>query len=85
MSSAIRNRFTPALAMLIAAAVAVPAAGANARQTPAVSQAKAGGNVLDRSGGYYDPQRSIYVPRGNVVGHYDPQRSIYVPASTRPL
>ena len=51
-------------------------------------QARPGAVVLDRSGGYYDPQRSIYVPSGKAVdrtgGHYDPERSIYVPGTNQP-
>ena len=51
-------------------------------------QARPGAVVLDRSGGYYDPQRSIYVPSGKAIdrtgGHYDPERSIYVPGTNQP-
>jgi hypothetical protein len=85
MASAIRIRFALALVTLVAAAVTVPSVDA---KTQLGRQARPGAVVLDRSGGYYDPQRSIYVPSGKAVdrtgGHYDPERSIYVPGTNQP-
>jgi len=79
-----------ALALAVAA-IAFPAAGL-AKTEPifkeASRQAAPGAVVFDTSGGYYDPQRSIYVPSGRALasagGHYDPQRSIYVPGTKIP-
>ena len=91
MKPSIFTRLALALAALVLAAVAFPAAGLG-KSMPIFKQvsrqAAPGAKAFDGSGGYYDPQRSIYVPSGRALasagGHYDPQRSIYVPGTNIP-
>jgi len=91
MKPSIVTRLALALAALVLAAVAFPAAGVG-RIMPIFKQvshqAAPGANVFDATGGYYDPQRSIYVPSGRALasagGYYDTQRSIYVPGTKIP-
>ena len=85
------TRLALALVALALAAVALPAAGLGKTEPifkQASSQAGPGAVVFDASGGYYDPQRSIFVPSGRTLasagGRYDPQRRIYVPGTKHP-
>jgi hypothetical protein len=91
-----------ALIALAAVALAAPIAGnasaANARPTVTRVgggvQTVPGGIVKDKTGGYYNPARGIYIPGtggiqsrpGGIVrdksgGYYDPARSTYIPAT----
>jgi hypothetical protein len=80
MSSAIRTRSASAIVMLVAAAAAVPAANANVQHGASARQAGPGAIVLERSGGYYDPMRSIYVSGGKVLDKPDSsaKRRVYI-------
>jgi len=65
MESSTLTRLALALVALALAAVALPAAGLG-KTEPIFKQASRhagpGASAFDASGGYYDPQRSIYVP-----------------------
>ena len=85
------STFTRLALALAVAAVAFPAAALGKSEPifkQASRQAAPGAVVFDASGGYYDPQRSIFVPSGRSLasagGRYDPQRSIYVPGTKIP-
>ena len=84
-------RLALTLVALALALVALPAAGLGKTEPifkQASRQAGPGANAFDASGGYYDPQRSIYVPSGRALAsvgvRYVPQRSIYVPGTKIP-